>query len=529
MSKKNKILVISGIGVFVIAILIILINFFFSNKELILRIPKDSVIVARLDVRLLSEKAEMSKWNELEIFKNIESSNIGNELKVISKIYQNPETSGIDFKKCVYAFFGEASEGYHGVVLALNESKKFEATIKSLDPGIVVQNNNEVNSAMLSLNETVVIWNDDVAMFYSRKCIDPLNYAISIFNQDGAQSMLDDEGFMEFESEDTEMNIYMAASSSNSSLFGNHASQLNKIHGVGILCQFEKNKLTADTRFYKNEGVKDEEIEFFKDQNLSENINLFLSQKKPMGFFALNLDPNNLTQVANLSQMLFGKSVLSNSEITEAFSGETFFSVNDYRKVPKYIQTREIQYREVMKYNGYNSYYGYGGYYNGGGYYNSYHYEKEPYWVTRTYKIMDPVVFFKAALAVKSQDKAQRIIDKLTQNGISICNYSFQNGYLIVSNDNYTNNDNYKDETSNELISNNAACGVFDLNPNHFQNFQNDFSNEIATFAGFFELVDNAKVSLVDNNLKIEFQFSESSDHILWRFMQVLSESNSAP
>ena len=143
MSKKNKILVISAVGVFIIASVVILINFFFSNKELISRIPKDSTAVARLDLKSLSEKAEISKWNELKMFKNIETSSIGSELKVIGKICQTPETSGIDFKKCVYVFFGEANEGYHGVVLGLHDSERFASIIKSLDASIVVQNNKE--------------------------------------------------------------------------------------------------------------------------------------------------------------------------------------------------------------------------------------------------------------------------------------------------------------------------------------------------------------------------------------------------
>ena len=66
------------------------------------------------------------------------------------------------------------------------------------------------------------------------------------------------------------------------------------------------------------------------------------------------------------------------------------------------------------------------------------------------------------------------------------------------------------------------ACGAFDLNPNHFQNFQNDFKNEIQNYQSLFQFLDKAKVSLVDNNLKLEVEFTEGSDHILWRFIQAI-------
>jgi hypothetical protein len=526
MSKKNKILVLSAVGIFVIAVAIILVNFFFSNKELISRIPKDSFFVVRLDLRSLSEKAEISKWSELEMFKSIETSNIGNELKVIGKICQTPETSGIDFKKCVYAFFGEANEGYHGVLLALNESEKFESTIKSLDPSIVVQNNNNVNSAVLLPYETVLIWNDDVAMFYSRKCMNPENYAISIFNQDGTQSMLDNNSFMEFESNDEEMAFYVSATLSNSRYFKSHASHLNKLNGVGVFCHFENNDVIIDTRFYGNDEVEDSGLEFFNDQKLSENINVFLSQHKSIGFLAGNLNLNNILDVANLSQMMFGKSILSNADILEAFSGEALFAINDYRKVPKVIQTREKRYRDVIRYNNYNSYGNYWNSYYNRGYYNNYYYEKEVYWELRSYTIMEPVVFFKTVLKVKNQEKAQLVLNKLSQNGVAINNCIFKDGYLVITNDVLSSEQFDLELATKELVSQNFGCAKFDLNLNRYPSIENDFKSELNSVDDILRISENATVSVEDGNLHCVLRFSESTDPILWRVIKILDGEN---
>lgn len=524
MSKKNKILVISAVGVFIIASVVILINFFFSNKELILRIPKDSTAVARLDLKSLSEKAEISKWNELKMFKNIETSSIGSELKVIGKICQTPETSGIDFKKCVYAFFGEANEGYQGVVLGLNDSERFASIIKSLDASIVVQNNKDYSMAMLSPNETVVIWDNNVAMFYSRKCTDLENYAISIFNQDGAASMLDNKAFMEFDSNDEELAFYFSASLSNSRYFKNHASQLSKLNGLGVFCSFEKNDLIVDARFYGNEGIEDSELEFFNDENLSDNINGFLGQKRSIGFLAGNLNLKNILEVANLSKMLFGNSVLSNADVIEAFSGEVLFAINDYRKVPKVIQTREKRYRDVVRYNNYNSYgyYGYG-YYNGG-YNNNYHYEKEPYWELRSYAIMEPVVFFTTALKVKNQEKAQLVLNRLLENGVALNNFKFQDGYLIVTNDILGSDQFNLDSATKELVSQNYGCAKFDLNLNQYPSIENDFRSELKNLDEVLKITRNTTVKVDDGNINCVLNFTESTEPIIWRVLGLLDK-----
>jgi hypothetical protein len=522
MSKKNKILVFSAVVVFTIAVVILLIDLFFSNEKLILRIPKDSCLVVRLDVKTLSEKAEISKWSELELFKSNEISILGKELTVIGRICQTPETSGIDFKKSVYVFFGEDNEDYHGVVLALKESEEFELAIRSLIPNIIIQKNNGINSATLSPNESVVIWNNDVAMFYSRKCAGIENYAVSIFNQDGNSSMLENDAFTEFDSNDEELAIYVSATLSNSRHFKNHASHLSKLKGVGVFCHFEKNDLIVDTKLYKKEGIKDSELEFFNDQNLSENINAFLGQKKAIGFLAGNLNLQNILEVANFSQIIFGKSILSNSEVIDAFSGETLFVINDYRKVPKVIQTREKRYRDVVRYNHYNSYgyYGYG--YNNMGYYNNYYYEKEPYWVVNTYTILEPVVYFKTALKVKNQEKAQLILNKLSENGVALNNCRFQDGYLIVTND-ILSSDNFNlDPETKELVNQNYGCGKFDLNLNRYPNISNDFQNEMKNIDEILRIAEDATVSVDDGIIHCVLRFSESTEPILWRILQVV-------
>ena len=65
-NEKNKKAVIYILGVlFLLGALFLVYRYFTSNKDLINRIPKDSVSVVKLDVKSLFEKAEFSRWKEL--------------------------------------------------------------------------------------------------------------------------------------------------------------------------------------------------------------------------------------------------------------------------------------------------------------------------------------------------------------------------------------------------------------------------------------------------------------------------------
>lgn len=527
-NEKNKKTVIYVLGVlFLLGALFLVYRYFTSNKDLINRIPKDSVSVVKLDVKSLFEKAEFSRWKELEMFSEENLANLDKELKVIGKIYQDPEKSGVDFGNCVYAFFGNRSDAASGLVLSVDDCRNLESTVRSLDSSIEIQKKNDVYSAVFEENELVLIWDEEVALFYARRCADVKGSAMEVFEQDEEMSLLDDDTFMSFDSESCDAGVYMNVNAMNNR--SNNGYEIEKVQGAAILFEFEKDQILAESRLYAKEGVDEDELLFLNEEKLSENISKFYAQRKTMGFVAMNFDMLKLFGVFN-DDILENRNV-SNSELLDALNGETYVNVIDYRKVPKTKQVRQLEYRSVRKAVPYNNYYNY---YNNGYNYNyyygnrsSYYYTTEPIWVTKTITVYEPELIYKVCLGVKSEEKARVIISKLDREVDDELRFSVENGYIVITNDSPSLGDPqpFADSGSVDVINDNVACGFFDLELEHYPTIQNEFKNEIDSRLNFLQLLKNVKFTAEGNEMHFELNFSNSDDHILWRFMKALDEN----
>ena len=248
-----------------------------------------------------------------------------------------------------------------------------------------------------------------------------------------------------------------------------------------------------------------------------------------MGFVAMNFDMLKLFGVFN-DDILANRNV-SNSELLDALNGETYVNVIDYRKVPKTKQVRQLEYRSVRKAVPYNNYYNY---YNNGYNYNyyygnrsSYYYTTEPIWVTKTITVYEPELIYKVCLGVKSEEKARVIASKLDREGDDELRFSVENGYIVITNDSPSMGDlqSFTDNGSVDVINDNVACGFFDLELEHYPTIQNEFKNEIESRLNFLQLLKNVKFTAEGNEMHFELNFSNSDDHILWRFMKALDEN----
>jgi hypothetical protein len=516
---RIKVIVLTAFGLIFICLLFFVLKIFKSNNDTIATIPRNSLAVAKLDLIAILENAEISKWQDLEMFNNDWSEKIGQEIKLIGKTYHNIEKSGIDIKKCVYAFYGESVESYGGLSMALSDPECFEQTIRSIDSEIEVGYINGILTAVLIPNEVVVIWDEEVAMFFSSRNNDILDKAIMVFSQQNENSMLNDDAFMSFETENCDLGIFMASSISESRFFKNHASRLNKLHGLALLCNFEKSKFIAETRFYPKPGIDDAELNFIDENNFSDDISNFLSEKNPIGFFAININEKNFLDAVDLSQMIFGDDFISGEEFEEAFTGEIFVSVNDFRKVSSYYTINTLENRRVRRNNDYGNYwYGYQSNYS------SYTWRDEPTWVSRRIKKTEPVVFFRTVLKVRNQSKAQAIINQLIDYGVGISEYKFDNGYLKITNDDYVDVISKDRFVSSEFIKNNKACAKIDLDLEHYADLKKDFKYEIQNHLCFLNLLDSATISTKNDNFLIEINFKEDPEHMLWRIMKAVNE-----
>ncbi|MBR1838447.1 MAG: DUF4836 family protein [Bacteroidaceae bacterium] len=84
-------------------------------------IPKEAAVVSRIDVAQLTEKGNFADNEKLSTIlkKAVQESRLTSKGKVVAeKIISDPQVTGIDFRKPIYAYYFENEQGGHGGIIA---------------------------------------------------------------------------------------------------------------------------------------------------------------------------------------------------------------------------------------------------------------------------------------------------------------------------------------------------------------------------------------------------------------------------
>jgi hypothetical protein len=175
-----------------------------NNNRLIAKIPKDAAMVFKADLKSLADKAEFKKWKELSMFDEMRK-----EEGVFDKILDNPKKSGVNFMQNAYGYVSKGDEFYGGIVFGIKDAKDFEETVKGIDDDIEVRKTDGIYTAEVDNNDVALVWDKNVALMYFRDDEEVLEKAKQAFAQDEDMSMLEMDTYMEFESLDADLGMYM--------------------------------------------------------------------------------------------------------------------------------------------------------------------------------------------------------------------------------------------------------------------------------------------------------------------------------
>ena len=524
-----------------------------NNNKLIAKIPKDAAMVFKADVKSLADKSEFKQWKDLAMF-----DEMGKDGEVFNEVLDHPKKSGVNFLQNAYGFVGKGDEQYGGIVFGINDAKDFEETVAKMGDGVEIQKTDGLYTAELDKGDVALVWDKNVALLYFRNADDVMEKAKQAFAQDEDMSMLENDTYMEYESLDADLGLYMNAKNFQElvgSLGNTPQGQLmamDKVEGIGMTVLFEDKQMLVDATYYPIEGATPEEISMMKEEGISEDLMKLISPTQPKGFYAANM---NLDKILGLYPQLneeMMKDGFSIDEFKNGLSGEMSFSLIDIKNV----QTIG----EVADYSNWDPY----------GMYGSEVPMKKDTMneLTPIYKINlgvkdrgmidnliakfvakmnEPVVTEEMVdmedLMKSSFDSYMTPYDNLVEeieepqvkryqyNGLEVFEtedaklfYKFEGNYLSISNDESafaSQNFTWEDELE-EMLTEKAGSGYMDMNYKNYPDIERENKNTVDEMKSFLEMLDNMKLSSDGMTMHFEMNFTESPDHILWRMMKTI-------
>jgi len=524
-----------------------------NNNKLIAKIPKDAAMVFKADLKSLADKAEFKQWKELAMFDKLD----GDE-GVFKDILDNPKKSGVNFLQNAYGFMGKGDEMYGGIVFGIKDAKDFEETVKSIDSDIEVQKTDGIYTAEVDKNDVALVWDKNVALLYFRDDDDIMEKAKQAFSQDEDMSMLEMDTYMEFESLDADLGMYM-----NMKGFQELASEMGggikdqfksmeKAEGIGMTMLFEDQQMLVDATYYPVEGATPEEISMMKEEGISADLMKLISPTNPKGFYAANMDFDKILGLYPQISEEMMKDGFSIDEFKNGLNGEMTLSLIDVKNVQKI--------REVADYDNWEP--------------NGFYDTPVPMIMDTTYEL-SPI--YKINLGMKDKGIIENLIAKFVAkinepevteemfdiedsmrssfdsyttpydnlveeieepkikryqyNGLEVMEaedvklyYKYEGNYLSISNDEsaFASQSFSWDDELEEMLTESAGSGYMDLNYKNYPDIERENARDVQEAKSFLEMLDNMKFSSDGMTVHFEMNFTDSPDHILWRMMKTM-------
>jgi len=524
-----------------------------NNNRLIAKIPKDAAMVFKADLKSLADKAEFKKWKELSMFDEMRK-----EESVFDKILDNPKKSGVNFMQNAYGYVSKGDEFYGGIVFGIKDAKDFAETVKGIDDDIEVQKTDGIYTAEVDNNDVALVWDKNVALMYFRDDEEVMEKAKQAFAQDEDMSMLEMDTYMEYESLDADLGMYM-----NMKRFQELASEMGgqvqdqfksmeKAESIGVTVLFDDQQMLVDATYYPVEGATPEEISMMKEESISADLMKLISPTTPKGFYAANMDLDKILGLYPQLNEEMMKDGFSLDEFKNSLNGEMTISLIDVKNVQKI--------REVADYDAWEP--------------NGFYDTPVPMKMDTTFEL-SPI--YKINLGVKDRGILDNIIAKFVAkinepevveevfdveeamrtsfdsyitpydnlveeieepkikryqyNGLEVMEaediklyYKYEGNYLSISNDESAfASQNYSwDDELEEMLTEKAGAGYMDLNYKNYPDIERENAEYVQEVKSFLEMLDNMKFSSDGMTFHFEMNFTDSPDHILWRMMKTI-------
>ncbi|MDP4203632.1 MAG: DUF4836 family protein [Bacteroidota bacterium] len=179
-------------------------------------IPKESSLVACIDLKALAEKADMKELKKSATFKSL-SQEVFSDQPALKAILDDPSKSGVKFKQVFMFLTGTKNVG---VTLELDDASDFESMLKKLaeQAGIAldVKKESDCNYVTMPQNDsTLLVWDKHKALLVANT---PKDQAIKIFTTPKESSIVMVKDFADAYKQKKDLFLWTKNDSASSSL-----------------------------------------------------------------------------------------------------------------------------------------------------------------------------------------------------------------------------------------------------------------------------------------------------------------------
>jgi hypothetical protein len=532
MSKKAIIILSSSLGVLTLAGLFWYLSLS-NNKELIKRIPQNAMVIGKIDLKSLASKAKLDEWKNLEMFKDLKEELDGSAGSTFEKMLEKPKGSGFNFFQNVYVFGAkkgnsEDSEFMGGIVFGVLDAKDLKTTLYDITEGDAnITESNEIFTA--ELDRTVaMVWDDNVGMIYFGDRETLVVDALAQFNQEKDASALKNDAFMEQESLDADISVFVnyqsigewtksLAESIGSSEFSNVGDTYKDYEAAGTTVVFEDEQIVFETQMYLKEGVEEENKQMTLEEGINESDLALFAPETPKGFALMNLAIQNL---APMWKPMFSKFDITEQEFAEAFTGQigfAFMGVKEQQIIRK-VEDYDYENWDILT-------------------------QDEPPMLTYYDTSMQMLPVFKVRIGVKNQGVLRKMIE--STEGKSLDSLEKRDGYYFIGDNDlpmYMNLDN----ESMEFVSNkdffgkssnswdadlssfaSSAPGTFYLNLDYkaYPELMKEMGNNFNDMRPYLEMFKDIRGTMQGMNSHFEINLTESDEPVLYRLMLAINDT----
>jgi hypothetical protein len=452
----------------------------------------------------------------------------------------------------------KGDEVYGGIVFGIKDAKDFEETVKGIDGDIEVQKTDGIYTAEVDKGDVALVWDKNVALMYFRDEEDVMERAKQAFNQDEDMSMLETATYMEFESLDADLGMYMnmkkfqELAADMGGQVSDQFKSMEKAESIGMTVVFDDQQMLIDATYYPVEGATTEEISMMKEEGISSDLMKLISPTKPKGFYAANMDLDKILGLYPQLNEEMMKDGFSIDEFKNGLNGEMTLSLIDIKNVQKI--------REVADYDSWEP--------------NGFYDTPVPMKMDTTFEL-SPI--YKINLGMKDRGVIENLIAKFVAkmnepepsvesfdfessfeptfdsykapyesmievveepkikryqyNGLEVMEtedvklyYKYEGNYLSISNDEsaFASQNFTWDDDLDEMLTDKAGAGYMDLNYKNYPDIERENARYVQEVKSFLEMLDNMKFSSDGMTFHFEMNFTDSPDHILWRMMKTI-------
>jgi hypothetical protein len=295
---NNKKIGLSIAGLIVISIVLF---FFFTNKsskDLSNYIPKDALMVSKIDLLKMGQKIKFKELVDFKFFKAISKGDDGST----EKIFQNPLETGIAFQKSPYIFVVNTEKDdlkpMACFIFGISNKEKFLKFFKSkTDNDYEMKNEDDYTS--IDFKEAKMFVNDKFSIFMGSPSGDDINYKkiyANLLDIKDEDKITSNQSFVDFQKNESDFNIYFNKKNIEklvdleSSKFESSEKQLvNKFLEncpIGATLSFDEDVMRL--KYYNDSESKNSNLFLQKSGLKSSDLQMFAPDGKPLSYFSLN-------------------------------------------------------------------------------------------------------------------------------------------------------------------------------------------------------------------------------------------------